>query len=76
MCLLCLTETLGEALFDSLHDLDVFGGDAEVVEVDLKVPISEVFDLEVFDLEVFDLEVFVVIIDGVVAVGRNKGVVR
>jgi hypothetical protein len=46
--------------------LDVFGGDAEIVEVDLKVPISEVFDLEVF----------VVIIDGVVAVGRNKGVVR
>ena len=61
-----MTDTLGEACIDSLHDLDVFGGDAEVVEVDLKVPISEVFDIEVF----------VVIIDGGVAVGRNKGVVR
>ena len=59
-----MTETLGEARVNSLHDLDVFGGDAEVVEVDLKVPICEVFDLEVF----------VVIIDGGVAVGRNKGV--
>ena len=61
-----LTEMLGEACVNSLHDLDVFGGDAEVMEIDLKVPISEVFDLEVF----------VVIIDGVVAVGRDKGVVR
>ena len=66
MCLLCLTETLGEACVDSFHDLDVFGRDAEVMEVDLKVPISEVFDIEVF----------VVIIDGGVAVGQNKGVVR
>ena len=39
---------LREACVDSLHDLDVFDGDAEVMEVDLKASVSEVFDLEVF----------------------------
>ena len=39
---------LCEACVDSLHGLDVFGGDAEVMEVDLKASVCEVFDLEVF----------------------------
>ena len=39
---------LCEACVDSLLSLDVFSGDAEVVEVDLKASVSEVFDLEVF----------------------------
>ena len=43
---------LREACVDSLHGLDVFGGDAEVVEVDLKASVSEVFDLEVFTVVV------------------------
>ena len=43
-----MTKMLGEACVNSLHGLDVFGGDAKVVEIDLKVPISKVFDLEVF----------------------------
>ena len=57
-------KTLGETCVNSLHDLDVFGGDAEVVEIDLEVPINEIFDLEVFAV------VFVV-----VAVCRNNDVV-
>ena len=43
-----LMETFGETFVNSLHGSDVFGGDAEVVEIDLKVPVSKVFDLEVF----------------------------
>ena len=34
---------LHEACVDSLHGLDVFDGDAEVMEVDLKASVSEVF---------------------------------
>ena len=60
-----MTETLGEACVDSLHDLDVFGGDAEVVEVDLEVPISKVLDLEIFT----------VVFGVVVAVGRYECIV-
>jgi len=62
--LLRVTETLGEARVNSLHDLDVFGGDAKVVEIDLEVPVSEVFDLEVFAVA------FVVVV-----VRRDEGVV-
>ena len=60
-----MTKTLGEVYVDSLHDLDVFGGDAKVVKIDLEIPICKVFDLEVFAL------IFVV----VVIVCRDKGVV-
>ena len=45
--------------------MDVFGGDAEVMEVDIEFPFGEVFDLDVFVL------VFVV----VVVVRRDEGVV-
>jgi len=55
---------LREACVDSLHGLDVFGGDAEVVEVDLKASVSEVFDLKVFIVVV------------VVGVGWDDDVVR
>ena len=44
--------------------MDVFGIDTEVVEIDLKVPISEVFDAEVF-----------AVVFGVVAVCSVEGVV-
>ena len=57
-------EPLREACVDSLHGSDVFGGDAEVVEVDLEASVSEVFDLEVFAMVV-----------DVVAVCRDDGVV-
>ena len=50
LCLLCVMLPLCEACVDSLHGSDVFDGDAEVVEVDLKDSVSEVFDLEVFAL--------------------------
>jgi len=56
---------LREACVDSLHDLDVFDGDAEVMEVDLKASVSEVFDLEVFAVAVV-----------VVGVGWDDDVVR
>ena len=35
--------SLCEACVDSLHSLDVFGGDAEIVEVDLKASVGLVF---------------------------------
>ena len=56
---------LREACVDSLHGLDVFGGDAEVMEVDLKASVCEVFDLEVFAVVVV-----------VVGVGWDDDVVR
>ena len=33
-----MTKSLDETCVDSLQDLDVFGGDAKVVEVDLELP--------------------------------------
>ena len=48
MCLLRLKLPLCEACVNSLHGLDIFDGDAKVMEVDLKASVSEVFDLEVF----------------------------
>ena len=48
MCLLRLKLPLHEACIDSLHGLDVFDRNAEVMEVDLKASVSEDFDLEVF----------------------------
>ena len=65
MCLLRLKLPLREACVDSLHGLDVFDGDAEVMEVDLKASVSEVFDLEVFAVVVV-----------VVGVGWDDDVVR
>ena len=53
-----MTQTFGETCVNSLHDLDVFGGDAQVVEVDLEFPFSEVFDLNFFVL-VFVVDVVV-----------------
>ena len=64
-----MAKTLGETCVDSLRDLEVFGGDAKVVEFDLEFPFGEVFDLKVFAL-VF----FVVVVrwdEGVV--GRRQG---
>jgi len=59
-----LMEPFREACVDSPHGSDVFGGDAKVVEIDLKAPVSEVFDLKV-----------VVVVFVVVAVCRDDGVV-
>ena len=59
-----MAKTLGETCVDSLRDLEVFGGDAKVVEFDLEFPFGEVFDLKVFALVFF-----------VVVVRRDKGVI-
>ena len=50
--------------------MDVFGTDAQVVEVDLELSFGEVFDLDVFDLDVF---VLFFIVD--VVVRRDDGIV-
>ena len=60
-----MTQTFGETCVDSLHGLDVFGGDAQVVEVNLEFPFGEVFDLDVFIL-FFIVDVVVRRDDGVV----------
>ena len=60
-----MTETIAEVCVNYLHGSNVFGGDAEVVEVDLEIPISKVLDLEIFTI-VFGV---------VVAVGRYECIV-